>query len=192
MVAVLLFRGQVSRWIDKLLERPPKELEVGTAGLKMKWDGLLQEAKVEVEPIRAAELTPGAEETPPETSSLERDFVDEMLDVANIAPSAAVLESYRRLELLLNELVALGRVQVPERRRPLSSRFLAQLAYRSDLISENELALYNDLATLRNAAAHQDEVIDFDRAAEYVRLAGVLFEAMSRLVQNENWEPGDR
>jgi hypothetical protein len=183
-IIVLMFRSNIAKWIEKLMERPPKELEVGPSGIKLSWDNKLEEARVEAAPIIEAEPTT------PELPVAERDFLQEMEDVAGIAPSAAVLESYRRLELLLNELIRLGRVEVPK--GPISSRRLAQLAFDAGIISENELALYYDLASLRNVAAHQDGGIDFEGAMKYVHLAGLLYETMSRLVQNENWEPGDR
>lgn len=183
-IIVFMFRSNITKWIEKLMERPLKELEVGPSRIKLSWYNKLKEAKAVAAPII------GTEPTTSELPVAERDFVQEMQDVAGIAPSAAVLESYRRLELLLIELARLGRVKVPK--GPISSRRLARLAFDAGIISENELALYYDLASLRNVAAHQDEEVDFDRAIEYVQLAGLLYETMSRLVQYENWEPGDR
>jgi hypothetical protein len=112
-----------------------------------------------------------------------------MQNLATSFPAAAVLESFRRVELAMASLIHTSQLPLPN--RPLGGRRLAQFAFDADLISENELALFLDLSTLRNLAAHENAAIDIARATEFVGVAAVLYEALERISKNEDWKTPD-
>jgi hypothetical protein len=92
----------------------------------------------------------------------------ELQAVAELSPRAAVLECFSRLEATLREAVP------THDRRPTSIRRLGALAVERRVLTEQEAAILNDLATLRNVAAHEDFAVDVDQARAYVDLAARL------------------
>lgn len=156
-IAALLRRGQVKR------------LKAGPAGLELEYfDEKLKEANEALaeEPTQAASLTIS---TIPEIAMTRDDFMTELRQLAEVAPSAAILESFARLEKALRYTVesASGLEATP--RRPTSIRTLARRALDLKLITEPEFAALEDLAVLRNAIAHggTTEDLDTDRALNY-------------------------
>lgn len=165
---IIIFRVNLRTWIQKLLDRNPKQVSIGTNGVTFLFDEVLGEAKEEKAVIEAETEAPLILGVP---DSLVKSF-DEMTKLAKITPSAAVLESFRRLESMLRDLLYKRKPDIDIKR--LGGRRLARVALGEDIISSDDQNLFNDLASMRNFAAHGDGEIDYDRAMEFAKLADFL------------------
>jgi hypothetical protein len=121
--------------------------------------------------LAAAQVPASAGQAPAPVSSLREDL--SML--ADIAPRAAVMEAYGRIEERLAEM--LGDLAEPLQRR-LSGREMARLARERGLISDETLGAIEGLSVLRNLVAHARDDIDVDRARDYLALADAVLYAL--------------
>ena len=162
-----------------LTQRPVKVVEAGPTGVRIEYvDEKLEEAQSELVEARAekrdadgqkAELSGDADQAPD-------DFMVEMEQLAAVAPSAAILESFARLEMVLrNGLEEQYLKEVAPQRRFASARQLARFAVKRGLITESEAAAFDDVAVVRNLIAHgQARDIDAERALYYVSIVRQL------------------
>jgi len=162
-----------------LTQRPVKVVEAGPTSVRIEYvDEKLEEAKSELVEARAekrdtdgqkAELYGDADQAPD-------DFMVEMEQLAAVAPSAAILESFARLEMVLrNELEEQYLKTVAPQRHFASARQLARFAVKRGLITESEAAAFDDVAVVRNLIAHgQARDIDAERALSYVSIVRQL------------------
>jgi hypothetical protein len=89
-------------------------------------------------------------------------WVDDLLDLAEVSPQAAVLEAFLRVE---HEIM---RLAVPYG-RPTSARNAARALAKADVIPADALTIIDFLATLRNAAVHSSNpTVDPQGAKAYV------------------------
>lgn len=98
---------------------------------------------------------------------------EELEEVARIAPVAAVLNSFARVEFeLRSRLEDLGEVDMDR----MSGLRLAQRARERGVINQETLTAIEGLAVLRNLAAHgrPDSDLDTSRALEFVHLADAV------------------
>lgn len=164
-IAYILRRGQI------------KKLKAGPAGLELEYfDEKLEEANEALAeaPSEAASLTISVL---PEIAMTRDDFMAEMKQLADVAPSAAILESFARLERVLRETVESASGPEAEPRRPVSIRTLARRAFDLKIMAESEVAALNDLVVLRNIVAHGGataEDLDADRAFSYAQIVRQL------------------
>jgi hypothetical protein len=106
------------------------------------------------------------------------DFLDEMRQIAQISPAAAVLESYSRVESLL-------RLQIQRERGlegALSLRELEYYARALQILHPPEVVAFRDLRVLRNVLAHDRDTTDEiseKRALEYVEVAARLYSTIT-------------
>jgi len=162
-----------------LTQRPVKVVEAGPTSVRIEYvDEKLEEAKSELVEARAekrdtdgqkAELYGDADQAPD-------DFMVEMEQLAAVAPSAVILESFARLEMVLrNGLEEQYLKEVAPQRRFASARQLARFAVKRGLITESEAAAFDDVAVVRNLIAHgQARDIDAERALYYVSIVRQL------------------
>lgn len=162
-----------------LTQRPVKVVEAGPTGVRIEYvDEKLEEAQSELVEARAekrdadgqkAELSGDADQAPD-------DFMVEMEQLAAVAPSAVILESFARLEMVLrNGLEEQYLKEVAPQRRFASARQLARFAVKRGLITESEAAAFDDVAVVRNLIAHgQARDIDAERALYYVSIVRQL------------------
>lgn len=163
-----------------LRSRALKTLKAGPQGVELEFfDETVKDAKSEL-------VTPDVTQLIPVSPKLETvrsessDFATEMQRLADISPSAAVLESFSRLERLLRLAVQDVADDGKRSNRVLSTRALARRAAEQGIISAPELAAFDDVAVLRNVVAHQGRNdLDKERAMEYVDLVRRLLIAVS-------------
>ena len=95
-------------------------------------------------------------------------------ELAAVSPRAAVVEAWREVERA--SLEAIERFKLAESPRSLNVMVSAYaLLVNRGLLSEEMKALFDQLRTLRNRAAHGvDTSVSFSDAVEYVRLAAKL------------------
>jgi hypothetical protein len=166
-----------------LSNRPVKVLKAGPQGFEVEFfDEKLQEAKAELAEGEVPQIPgdSGSASTP--TDSRARDFITEMQQLAEVAPSAVVMESFARLERVLRD--AVGATEFPGRggkpARFTSARELARRAEEQGIISGSELAAFDDVAVLRNVVAHGENAdLDKDRVLEYADLVRKLIISIS-------------
>jgi hypothetical protein len=106
----------------------------------------------------------------------------EMQQLAEVSPSAAVMASFARLERVLRDAVigADGGNAGGRPTRFVSVRALARKALEQGVISQPELAAFDDVAVLRNVVAHGDNAdLDKERALSYVDLVRQLIISIS-------------
>lgn len=167
---VFAFRRPLSRILSS---RPVKIFKAGPQGLEVEFfDEKLQEAQAELSEAIASQ--PAEPSTPsPLPGGAESDFVTEMQQLAEVSPPAAVMASFARLERVLRDAVVSvdGEGAGGRPTRFLSARALARKAREQGLISQPELAAFDDVAVLRNVVAHGDNAdLDKERALAYVDL----------------------
>jgi hypothetical protein len=114
-------------------------------------------------------------------------LTDELSEVARIAPSAAVLEAYARVERTLRRLGRKRGVLPPDAQHA-SAWQMAKTLHEANEVSDQVLYSIEDLTTLRNLAAHgRASDLDEKRALDYVDLAGtVLFLLGERQLADED------
>jgi hypothetical protein len=171
----VIFRKPLVRILSS---RPVKTLEAGPKGLKVEFfDEKLAEARTELEEAATPEVpSPPSPATPP----VSTDFVTEMQQLAEVAPTAVVLESFARLERVLRDAVDKvdGDGQKPT--RPVSVRALARRAVELGLMSAPELSAFDDVAVLRNVIAHGGTTeLDKGRALAYADVVRQLIISLS-------------
>ncbi len=102
---------------------------------------------------------------------------EELSGLAEVAPTAAVMDAYGRIEARLAEIFdSSGEPPPPPRMR--SGRGLARIARERDLISEETLGAIEGLSVLRNLVAHSGGDIGVDRARDYLALADAVLYAL--------------
>lgn len=101
-------------------------------------------------------------------------LADELLPLARVAPRAAVMEAFVRIEARLAELLQTVGLSAPKR----SGRQVASLAFDQNLISRETLDAIEGLQNLRNLAVHGRDEIGFERARDYVAMADAVLFAM--------------
>jgi hypothetical protein len=163
-IAHILRRGQIKR------------LKAGPTGLELEYfDEKIQEANESLAeaPTAAASLTISVL---PEIAMARDDFMAEMRQLADVAPSAVILESFARLEKVLRESLESTPEGEVEIRRPASIRTLARRALDQKLITQSEFAALEDLVVLRNIVTHGGSAgdLDADRALSYAEIVRQL------------------
>lgn len=173
----IIFRRPLSRI---LRSRALKTLKAGPQGLEFDFfDETVKDAKSELAGSDKTQISP-ASPTLENAKSESGDFVAEMRRLADISPSAAVQESFSRLERLLRETVQEVEGEGRRSTRIPTVRGLARSAVQQGIISPSELAAFDDVAVLRNVVTHQGtDDLDKERAMEYVNLIRQLLIAVS-------------
>jgi hypothetical protein len=100
-----------------------------------------------------------------------------MTELAAISPRAAVMESFRRVELQLRSMLEIAGV---EKARPTGARIMAETALNHGLTTAATVDAIRWMSTLRNLAAHghDDSEIDQVRALAFIDLAEAVLLAL--------------
>lgn len=119
----------------------------------------------ELKSVADAEL-PAVEQQAPATSSQ-----NELEQLAQVNPRAAIIEAWRRLELAARR--ALARLGVTMNWRDAASPIAhARNLARNALLSQEELVLFNDLRNLRNMSVHAENFSPtLEAALSYIEVA---------------------
>ena len=169
--AVIAIAIAFRRPLVKVLESGTlKRLKAGPQGIELEFiDEKLQDARTDLTEAGAPELPQVPTSGSPHLDSQATDFLNEMTQLAEVAPSAVVLESFSRLERVLRDAVDTG--DSDGRSRPASVRVLARKALEQRIISAAEFSAFDDLAAVRNVVAHRgDDSLDKERALSYAGL----------------------
>lgn len=107
------------------------------------------------------------------------DAFQRYLSLADIAPRAAIMEAWREVEIVFEQMAAasfvgLRSTEVPE--RYVSPVVIARHLHKAKLLDDGSLKIFEDLRQLRNQAAHAKSGVEPSNqdAKEYVRLAFYL------------------
>jgi hypothetical protein len=171
--AVIAMAIVFRRPIVKVLESGTvKRLKAGPQGIELEFiDEKLQDARSDLTKAGAPELPQVPTFSSPYPDSQTTDFLGEMNQLAEVAPSAVVLESFSRLERVLRDAVDTDEIDGLSPSRPASVRVLARKALKQRIISAAEFSAFDDLAAVRNVVAHRgDDSLDKDRALSYAGL----------------------
>jgi hypothetical protein len=102
---------------------------------------------------------------------------EDLSGLAEIAPGAAVMNAYHRIEARLTEII--DSACPGERSSSMrSGRALARMARERGLISEETAAAIEGLSVLRNLTAHAGGEISSDRARDYLALSDAVLYAL--------------
>jgi hypothetical protein len=205
VASLLIFRKSISRmlpdirrlkagpsgleleWIDRKLDEAREQLEASQEAIEASKEAVpAPEAEApEAEAPETIEVPSGS--TTPEASKqpstaaeqASRTFMEEITELADVSPEAAILEAYRRLESVL-------RRTIPRRwgseYRPPSVPSLVRTAQDAGILTPGDVSVINDLRAIRNALAHDVEGkpnIDRSRALEYAELVRQTIVAIS-------------
>lgn len=162
IVVVLLLRDEIKQLL-KLI----KKLKAGPVEAEFE-----REVKELVATVDATES-----QLPPDYGSPDQQF---LIKLAEVSPRSAILEAWRKVEAAIYKAIDRNAVYVAP--REVNSPFAAIRALtKSGHISNEELALYHDLRTLRNQAAHKEEFApNLDAALSYISLALKLEKAVAQ------------
>ena len=101
-----------------------------------------------------------------------------LLQLVQVNPRSAVLEAWRGIEESAIRVVQKKALYVPERESH-SPFAVIRVLNKENVLSAEEVALYHDLRSLRNQAAHaQDFSPTTDAALSYIELASGLRRAL--------------
>ena len=192
--AVILLVVILRQPLGKMLnERPVKTFEAGPTGVRVVFDETLAEARTELVEARTERPdlpTGGQVELPSDDAEAADDFMYEMKQLAEVAPSAVILESFARLERALREALETDFPDGHSRRRFASARELARRAVELEFITPSESAAFADIAVLRSLIAHgRPADLDADRALSYASVVRQLMISIS-LAQGRTFEGG--
>jgi len=152
------------------LSAPVKRWKAGPSGVEVEyWEHALSAARAELE--HSGDLASPAASAPEDGHG--DSLRDELERLAEVSPSAAVVESFGRVEAELRSMLAAAGEAVDR----LGATALARLAHRRGLVTSETLNAIEGLGVLRNLAAHGRHTdLDARRAIEFVALAdAVLF-----------------
>jgi hypothetical protein len=111
--------------------------------------------------------------------------VKRMYYLAEIAPNAAVLEAWKKLELEAKKLIA-GRGYDLDYNTATPYRLIERILEKAQLIELKKVKVFCELRSLRNKIAHAaDFEISTDQAKEYVGLANSLRRHMLFVQKNK-------
>lgn len=176
VIGMLIFRGPLSELIRKLKKANAKsgELEFGQE---------LKEVEAEAEIAKLPRVEP------PMTQGGKAETVQEKVErISQISPNAAVLEAWREVDAVVDDLMADRPVAVltPRPIRPTESlRFMSVLASEGK-IDANSYSIYRKLRDMRNEASHNHAFqITRDDAIEYGQLASRLSAKLRELLPKQ-------
>lgn len=144
--------------------------KAGPGGVEVEfWD---RETTVIRKELLTGELAPP--QRPPKAEGLPA----ELSELAELSPSAAVLEAYSRIESELRH--KLKEADAPEVLSRAGGRQLARAVFARGHISKATLSAVEGLSVMRNLAAHGEanERLDKQRALEYLDLADAVLYAL--------------
>jgi len=162
LVVAFLFRHQLA----VLLARPFSSLKAGP--MELMWD--TQFAQVEAD-LDVSE--------PPPASPTERarSVSEQLVEVARIAPGAAVVQAFARIEAQLRLLLLDAGIDPGKG----SAVQLARRAHDADLVQQETVKAIEGTAVLRNLAAHGHEgELDEARALDYLALTDAVSYALTQ------------
>ena len=134
------------------------------------------QAEVREELARSPELTEAQVPAPAsQTGAPASSLREELSTLAELSPSAAVMEASKRIEYRLTEMLDGSGEPSPRR---LGTRALARLARERGLISDETLAAIEGMSVLRNLVAHSRDDIGVDRALDYFALTDAVMYAL--------------
>jgi hypothetical protein len=171
LTGIVLFRSAIA----SALRGDLKRLRFGP--VEAEWERRIAEARDQV----PEEVQETAE------AGVAGSLTDELSEVARIAPAAAVVEAYARVERTLRRLGRKRGVLLHPGGQYVSAWRMAKILHEANEISDQVLYSIEDLTTLRNLAAHGEAGdLDEKRALDYVELAGtVLFLLGERQLADE-------
>lgn len=156
IVIAFLFRRQIRDLLTRI-----KKGKIGPAEFEFEQDvrELAEDltAAVPIEPVPPAEVA-----------------------LASLNPRAAILEVWVKVETVMSRLANSRNV---DSRRGRGSLYQARLLYKAGAITNDDMAMFNDLRVLRNQAAHDEDFSpSVDSAIQYVRLAESLISRLTALL----------
>lgn len=157
----VLFRRQIAT----LLVRPFSSLKAGP--VEVVWDREIAEVEAEI----GDSGLPGAPRIDGAPSS------EQLAEVARIAPAAAVVQAFARVETQLRQLLVDADLD-PGRG---SAMQLARRAQEAGLVQPETVRAIEGIAVLRNLAAHgHDTELDESRALDYLALTDAVSYAVTQ------------
>lgn len=163
VIVVLLLRGEI-----KGLFRYVKRLKAGPVEAEFEREVKELKATAEAQPS----LLP-----PPEGATPEKQL---LLQLVQINPRSAVLEAWRGIEDASIRVIQTKGFYVPERQSNSPLAVIRSLN-KEGILNADEVALYHDLRSLRNQAAHASDFSPTtDAALNYIELAGRLRQVLEK------------
>jgi hypothetical protein len=150
-----------------------RRLKAGPAGLELEWERQAEDVHRNIEGAATAETTQATSRADSEPPGL----TDELERLVEVSPSAAVLESYSRIERQLLGVLSTAGVALT---RPVGAAGLARLAYGHGLIDAHTRSAVEGLAVLRNLVAHGQAEVNTAKARDFVALADSTVGTVSR------------
>lgn len=161
LAVAVLFRHQLAG----LLARPFASLKAGP--VEVVWDREIAEVEAELGQPGLPGTPPGGEAGPSE----------ELAEVARLAPAAAVIKAFARVEAQLRQLLRDADLD-PSRGSAIQ---LARRAYEAGFIQPETVKAIEGIAVLRNLAAHGHDVgLDESRALDYLTLTDAVSYALTQ------------
>jgi len=156
-----IFRKTISERLSQL-----RSVSAGPGGVEAQF----VESQVAQVINKAAEAMEG--ETPEVTEEIAEDR-DRLLRMASISPRAAVLESFRLVDLALKHHLA--QLEIPGAAEDMRSTPAILLAQKHGLVTNTDVAVWNDLRDIANTARQLEGVpIRVDKARDYVGVTSDL------------------
>lgn len=161
LVVAVLFRRQLAA----LLARPFTSLKAGP--VELVWDREIAEVEAELGPPGLADESQGG----------AAGSSEQLAEVARIAPAAAVVQAFARVEEQLRQLLRDADLD-PGRG---SAMQLARRAQEAGLVQREMVRAIEGIAVLRNLAAHgHDAELDEPRALDYLALTDAVSYALTQ------------
>lgn len=177
------------RPIARLLrDRHVQYLEAGPSGVKLSFfDDRIEDAQKELAEA-SSEQSEATKPSPDQIAGLasaQSDFMEEMRQLAKVAPRAVVLESFARLEEELRRTVRTTGQERSRYRGTISARNLARMAVEQGLLTPSEAAAVDDVAVVRNVLSHEgaSNEFDADRALSYAAVVSQLIKSIVSAAQ---------
>jgi hypothetical protein len=176
--------------VRMLRDRQIQSLEAGPSGVKLSFfDDQIKDAKKELAEASVGqdEVTEPSAERIADITAAQSDFMEEMHQLAKVAPRAVVLESYARLEEVLRNTVHVTGQERSRYRGNISIRNLARKAVEQGLLTPSEMAAFDDVSVVRNILSHEGAGdLDASRALSYADIAGQLIRSITTAAERQS------
>ncbi|WP_210093610.1 hypothetical protein [Ruegeria sp. HKCCSP346] len=177
IVALVLFKEQLVEAIPRLQRIKYKELEA-------EFDRGLE--KIEHE-IKGSDLGDIQDE------EVAQDFEQNLLQISEISPNAAIVEAFRQIEQSSKALIKARGTRV-DYKVAAPYRLIEKLLDSSGVLNKREIKIFRDLRLLRNKITHGETYFATpEQAKEYIALASALIgkiDALSQEYANNNLQEG--
>ena len=118
---------------------------------------------------------------------VNRDVINDFLDLAKVSPRGSILEAWLEIEKKLLQITCKNNIEMAKEYENLHGKRLARKAYNLRLIGKDDLYIIERLADLRNAAVHDhSNELKLEQAEVFVNSVWYILDSIDSRQRTED------